>query len=434
MSPSPEVLATALPPSPQEPTGAHDDARKAVRRVLLGQAPRILPPQLAQVHAAGPCLEVWPGTYAVARMSSCRAVLKDRRFVVEDREIFARRLPDWRHSSAARSFIRELLSVNGEDHHQLREVMIADFLPPKNERMHDIVDRTVAEVLQDTFTALDSGATVDLDLVASRVPLLAVGRLLGVPDASADVVAPRIRAFSALIEAGFASPRRQAAADRAVDELNTHLRPLVAAKESAPDDGFISSLLAARHQLPEQLDDAGLLANVLLIFSAGYETTSSLLRSALRALVTDPPLAERVHQEPTGPVTFVREIERLHPAIPVTSRYASEDVDVEGVPVPAGSQVYVLIDAANRDPQAYPGQDLDTIRLDRRPGRSLTFGSGVRACLGVLMARAISELTIRTVTGELAKRVLTVHPDLPGLHVRLHAERTGDTSDIRSQR
>src|SRR5690606_16672562 len=87
----------------------------------------------------------------------------------------------------------------------------------------------------------------------------------------------------------------------------------------------------------------------------------------------------------------IHESLRLEQPIAFLGRLATEDTEVEGVPVPRGCPVNIVMAAANHDPAVFP----DPERFDvRRPNadRHLTFGFGIHRCLGVNLA--LSELRV----------------------------------------
>jgi cytochrome P450 len=90
----------------------------------------------------------------------------------------------------------------------------------------------------------------------------------------------------------------------------------------------------------------------------------------------------------------------------MTSRIATEDLDVDGVPIQKGTPVIVAIGGANRDPGVF--DQPDRLRIDRpNASRHLLFSLGIHHCLGAALARlegriAIEELTRRYPSLEMA--------------------------------
>ena len=76
----------------------------------------------------------------------------------------------------------------------------------------------------------------------------------------------------------------------------------------------------------------------------------------------------------------------------------TQDMELHGATVPAGSAILFLIGAANRDDRKFP--DGDRFDIHRRDGQHLTFSFGIHFCLGAALARlegrvALEELLAR---------------------------------------
>jgi cytochrome P450 len=102
----------------------------------------------------------------------------------------------------------------------------------------------------------------------------------------------------------------------------------------------------------------------------------------------------------------IEEMLRYDSPVQLTSRIATEEVEIGDRVVAAGRTVLVAIGGANRDPQVF--ERPDEFRIDRPdPGRHLSFSLGLHHCLGAALARlegriAIEELTRRYPALELA--------------------------------
>lgn len=96
---------------------------------------------------------------------------------------------------------------------------------------------------------------------------------------------------------------------------------------------------------------------------------------------------------------------RFGPPVQMTARRNTTDVELAGVHLPEGSELMVLLAAANRDPEVFDHpQRLDIGRTDNR---HVSFGGGIHLCLGAPLARiegqeAIGRLLQRFPTLELA--------------------------------
>jgi cytochrome P450 len=128
------------------------------------------------------------------------------------------------------------------------------------------------------------------------------------------------------------------------------------------------------------------------LFAAGQETTARLLGAMFQQMGDRPQLQEelRAHRE-LIPV-FVEEMLRLESPIQGEFRLARVSTSIGGLDVPAGSSVFVLNGAANRDPRQFDAPA--ELRLDRANGRHhLGFGFGVHTCVGAPLARSEARVT-----------------------------------------
>ena len=91
-----------------------------------------------------------------------------------------------------------------------------------------------------------------------------------------------------------------------------------------------------------------------------------------------------------------------YPPLHLFTRQAYEDVEIEGVTIPAGAEVAALLASAGRDPAAVEAPD----RFDpaRAPAAHAAFGGGIHFCVGAPLARLEMEVAL--------ERLFARHPDL----------------------
>src|SRR5206468_7425091 len=108
-------------------------------------------------------------------------------------------------------------------------------------------------------------------------------------------------------------------------------------------------------------------------------------------LARRPELQAQLAADPKLIPGFVEESVRLNPVAPFPPRVVTQDTEIEGCPVPAGTHVSVCLGAANRDPRQH--ENPDEIVLDRT-SRHWGFGGGPHRCLGSHLARAEMRLVL----------------------------------------
>jgi cytochrome P450 len=185
-----------------------------------------------------------------------------------------------------------------------------------------------------------------------------------------------------------------AEANEAALTLEAYFRDVVAQRRANPGDDIISSLLAVEEGGVPLTEDE-IISNVILLFVAGHETTSNMIGNALIALHRHPAELAELKREPALMSKAVVECMRYDGSVQMVVRTALEEVVADDVTLAPGTIVFMLIGAANRDPDSFPEPD----RIDfGRAGNSrfLAFGAGIHYCLGARIALLEIEVALKT--------------------------------------
>jgi cytochrome P450 len=133
------------------------------------------------------------------------------------------------------------------------------------------------------------------------------------------------------------------------------------------------------------------------LFGAGFETTTNLIGNGLLALLRHPDELARLRADLACEGTAgngegatmraaVEELLRYDSPVQFDGRHAFEDIELAGLPIPAGSEIITVLGAANRDPARF--SDPERLDLRRDEGPPMSFASGIHFCLGASLARA----------------------------------------------
>lgn len=292
-----------------------------------------------------------------------------------------------------------LLSFDPPDHTRLRRLVSAAFTARRIAALRDGIQQT-ADHLLDQVAARGPG----VDLVAefcAPLPITVICQLLGVPaedrgtfDKWAQII---LAVRSASVE-----QRQQAG-----QELNKYFWRLIAAKQDNPTDDLIGDLT---RRTADQLTEHEVVKLAQLLLLAGYATTLDQIAITLFALLRRRDHYVALCTDPGKVPAAVEEVLRLHIGGNGTFvRIATEDVEIAGVPIPAGSGVVVNAAAANRDPAIFPHpNDLD---LDRPTGNHISFGHGPHFCLGAPLARAELQIAMTSLVERFPTLRLDIAPD-----------------------
>jgi cytochrome P450 len=282
-------------------------------------------------------------------------------------------------------------------------VLYAD--PPKHSRLRRVLrslypaqdvaslDAMISTLLDELLDSIDPSVEVDLfEAVAFPLPVRVIGELIGIPNELLGTFLRWSVVATAIAEPDATGPGFDDAEDNAQVAFDTARTCLV--DGVGLEGSFFGRLREAVAAGAVSEDEACSL--VLMTFSAGHETTSSLIGSCVLALADDPDLQEVVRADGAARRCFVQEVVRLCSPVQYAEYSLSRAVDVGPNRLDEGECVAVLFGAANRDPDAFPEPDA----LDlRRPevASHLAFGAGRHACPGGALATQEAELAVAAV-------------------------------------
>jgi cytochrome P450 len=171
---------------------------------------------------------------------------------------------------------------------------------------------------------------------------------------------------------------------------------LIKEKREHPGEDMLDQLIDA--EVPDddgnlqRLADDEIAGFALLLASAGSETVTKLVGSAIVLFDRFPTEWNKLLDDPGKTVNAVEEVLRYWAPSQYQGRYSNTDSEWHGVTLPAGQPVFLLTGAANRDEREY--ENPDVFDIDREIGLSIGLGHGIHACLGAALARLESRMAI----------------------------------------
>ena len=304
---------------------------------------------------------------------------------------------------------RSMLDRDPPDHTRLRKLVSQAFTPRTIERLTPVVQRLV----DDALDRMDDEGKVDLiDALAFPLPFTVISVMLGMPETDTA----RLRELSHTVVRSLEpvpdedTVREIVAAQIGLTELGSEA---IAWKRANPADDLLTALINAEDS-GDVLSDDELVAQVILLYVAGHETTVNLIGNGTLALLRDREQLDRWRERPDLDDNAVEELLRFDSPVQMSRRVTLEDYEVDGHTIPAGSFVIASLASANRDEAQY-GADADRLRLDRENARQhVSFGAGVHHCLGAALARLEGRIAVSSLIRRFPELDLAGEPQWNG--------------------
>lgn len=278
---------------------------------------------------------------------------------------------------------RFLLLMNPPEHTRLRTLLSKAFGIKQAGELRRLAAREAERLLQ----ALRGRQEADLVSAFNYpLPIAVICKLLDLGLEDQSLFEQQTAALVKVLEFNPLSPLEVAAANDAAMVFDDFFRHVLRRRRDQPGSDLVSLLLRAEEG-DDRLTEDEIIANVVLLFLAGHETTANQLGNLLWSLFRHPGELSRVRSHPALIPDAVDEGLRYQPSVHIAARGALEDFNIAGVDIRADDTIYINLGAANRDPEAF--EQPDDFRLDRqRTGlKHLAFGGGVHYCLGARLAR-----------------------------------------------
>jgi cytochrome P450 len=311
-----------------------------------------------------------------------------------------------RNSPAMKSMQRWMVVKQGDEHRRLRRLVARALTPNAVERLRPEITRIVNALIDD----MGDGEIDLISQFAVPVPVAVICGLLGIPVSDARQCLEWTNAIANIIDP-LITPQMRIAMNRAEPEFSAYIRDQMEQRRAHPRDDVLTMLMQ-KDANGDGLSDEDVIAQVLLLFNAGHETTLNVIGNSMHSLLTNPDQLQVLRDEPELIPSCFEELVRYNATVQIIARQLTGDLVVADRRIPAGSSVLGILGAAHRDPAKFP--DPDQLDVRRTGVKSLAFGSGPHHCVAAMLGRAevtiaINQLLRRYRTIELASDNLTWH-------------------------
>ncbi len=331
------------------------------------------------------------GFWLASRYEDCALVLRDKRFGKRyEARMTKLHGPDVFEKPMYAMMRRWMLVQDPPDHTRLRGLVAKAFTARRVEEMRPRIQQLVDGLID---AMAGKGAADLMADYAHPLPTNVICDMLGIPVEDRDRFTRGSRTSGRLIDPTPMSDEEMREATENNAAQVSYFVDLFERRRREPGDDLTTQLVQAEEE-GERLSEEELIANIILLFGAGHETTVNLIGNGVLALHRNPEQLGKLKADPSLMPNAVEELLRYDSSVQMTSRTALEDLELGGVAIAEGESVVTLLGAANRDPAAFEDPD----RLDvTRPGiRPLSFGGGIHHCLGAQLARIEAEIALDT--------------------------------------
>jgi cytochrome P450 len=355
-------------------------------------------PQYATMRAEAPVYEHPFGFWLLTRYDDVSWLLRAGLSVEDDKvaadSLFRRLREEMYGDGAPRAGAVSMLDRDPPDHTRLRRLVSKAFTPRAIEGLRP----RVTELVDGMLDEMAAEGRVDLvDALAFPLPFSVIAEMLGTPPADHE----RIRQLTGTVVRSLepiADPEVLAAIIAADEELTGLAAEMIAWKRANPAGDLLTALIHAEDD-GDVLDDDELVAQTLLLYIAGHETTVNLIAGGALGLLRHPGQLALLRADPALVGNAVEELLRYDSPVQASRRITLEPVTVRGTTIPAGAFVMASLASANRD-EDFWGADAGELRLDRDNARQhVSFGAGPHHCLGASLARLEASIAFDHMVG-----------------------------------
>ena len=367
-------------------------------------------PVLSRMRDEDPChwsprLRSW----VLTRYSDIKAMCLDKDGVSSDRlRPFFASLPSAEASRIAE--ITRYLSLwmvfkDPPEHTRLRRLTGKVFSTRAMQAMRPKVEQ-IAERLLD-----DIGERDEFDLLAdyaSPLPCLVIMAMLGVPAEDMVEVKRLSDEIALFIGSSRTSAEKYDTAEAATREMALFFQGLIADRRRTPRDDALSELALLRDGDDAFTEDE-LVATCILMLFAGHETTTNHIANGMLALMRFPDQMQRLRADAGLASAAVEELLRYDGPSGAQVRIIKHAQQLHGKTLEPGQRVFMMLNAANRDPLAYA--DPDRLDLGRDGVPHLAFGFGGHICLGFPLARTEGAVALPALLGRYSQLEPMAEPE-----------------------
>ena len=292
--------------------------------------------------------------------------------------------------SRPESSVPSMINFDAPEHTKRRRLVGAGFTPRRVADHEPFLRRAVNSLID---SVIDDGRCDIVRDIATPLPMLMIGELMGLPSEDND----KLLHWSDLFATGGEEIRSEV--EHAVVEWNDYIMTKVHERRGGDGQDLVSLVVNAEWE-GQRLSDIDVMFETMLVLVGGDETTRHVISGGVAALLQHPDQMARLRSDPSLLPSAIEEMLRWSTPVRNMNRTATTDVNVNGMRIREGDRVLLLYPSANRDERVFA--DPHRFDVGRTPNEHVAFGAyGRHHCLGAPLAR----LELRIMFEELLRRL-----------------------------
>lgn len=280
-------------------------------------------------------------------------------------------------------FGHSMLFSNGPAHRRRRAPLSRAFAVQMISDLRPRI-RAVANELIDTA---DPRREMDLlDQYSALIPARIISEILGIDAADVPRFTRWVYTMARAINSSF-TRADVPEIEEATRQLTAYVEAVLANRRAQPRNDFITSYVGNANA-DDRLSPFEAVVQIVSVILGGSDTTRAAMTMQVSLLLQHRQQWDAVCSDAALIPGAVAEALRYEPSVGSVPRFTLEDIEIDGITVPANRLLTLSTMAAMRDPARHADPDrFDIRRADQRP-RHLVFGGGSHRCLGEALAKA----------------------------------------------
>src|ERR1700744_2801793 len=340
-----------------------------------------------------PVAHVGNGVYVVTGYQELLALAHDPRISSDTRRLKAQASNNESDSLSAYGEHGNMIHSDPPEHDKQRRQAMRHFGPPHTTDLIPGLEPVIQKMCDEMLDKARGKKRIDVvDNYAYLVPVAVICKVLGIPLKDEAQFHVWIHDFMAgMMDTGpepatKEGQERLAKGKASIAELTQYITGLIQGYLKEPDKSSMLSNMANEGGPDGVMTPREVVTNALLLLIAGHDSTVNTISHAILTALRNPGTIELLRPQPMLIPAAVEEVLRVESAVQFfPSRSATDDIEIAGTVIPAGSPVHLMYGAANRDPKKFP--DPNKFDPQRRNNEHFGWGNGIHTCFGGPLAR-----------------------------------------------